>query len=188
MLLDGVFAAAISAGGNVFIAFGGSLFYGTVLGIFTVALFLRRVQGTAVFVAALLSEALVIVLFLRTNIGFLWYNVVGCAAVVLISATASIQSSLVSRVSPDRGSLDGVDVVVVGPGPTDPVRAGIVGVVQAATRRGLPLLSRPRAPLPGNWPPSCGPCGAGARPSRPGCPLSNPLRRPHEPRRLNSNP
>jgi Na+/proline symporter len=67
----------------------GSLFYGTVLGIFTVAFFLRRVQGTAVFVAALLSEALVIVLFLRTNVGFLWYNVIGCAAVVLISATAS---------------------------------------------------------------------------------------------------
>jgi len=42
-----------------------------------------------VFVAALLSEALVIVLFLRTNVGFLWYNVIGCAAVVLISATAS---------------------------------------------------------------------------------------------------
>ena len=53
------------------------------------AFFLRRVQGTAVFVAALLSEALVIVLFLRSNIGFLWYNVIGCAAVVLISATAS---------------------------------------------------------------------------------------------------
>jgi SSS family transporter len=67
----------------------GSLFYGTVLGIFTVAFFLRRVQGIAVFVAALLSEALVIVLFLRTNVGFLWYNVIGCAAVVLISATAS---------------------------------------------------------------------------------------------------
>jgi hypothetical protein len=47
------------------------------------------VQGTAVFVAALLSEALVIVLFLRSNVGFLWYNVIGCAAVVLISTVAS---------------------------------------------------------------------------------------------------
>ena len=34
-------------------------------------------------------KTLVIVLFLRTNVGFLWYNVIGCAAVVLISATAS---------------------------------------------------------------------------------------------------
>jgi hypothetical protein len=47
------------------------------------------VQGTPVFVAALLLEALVIVLFLRTNVGFLWYNVIGCTAVVLISAAAS---------------------------------------------------------------------------------------------------
>ena len=44
------------------------------------------------------------------------------------------------EVACDPGSLDGADVVVVGPGPTDPVRAGIVGVVQAAALRGLPLL------------------------------------------------
>jgi len=44
------------------------------------------------------------------------------------------------EVARDPGSLDGADVVVVGPGPTDPVRAGIVGVVQAAALRGLPLL------------------------------------------------
>lgn len=67
----------------------GSLFYGTVLGIFAVAFFLRRVQGTAVFLAAVLSEALVLVVFLRTDVGFLWYNLIGCAAVVLISATAT---------------------------------------------------------------------------------------------------
>jgi SSS family transporter len=67
----------------------GSLFYGTILGIFAVAFFLRRVQGTAVFLAALLSEVLVLVLFLRTAIGFLWYNVVGCAAVMLISAAVT---------------------------------------------------------------------------------------------------
>ncbi len=67
----------------------GSLFYGTVLGIFAVGFFLRRVQGTAVFVAALLSESLVLFLFLRTSVSFLWYNVVGCAAVMLISATVT---------------------------------------------------------------------------------------------------
>lgn len=44
------------------------------------------------------------------------------------------------EVARDSGSLDGADVVVVGPGPTDPVRAGIVGVVQAAARRRLPML------------------------------------------------
>jgi anthranilate synthase/aminodeoxychorismate synthase-like glutamine amidotransferase len=44
------------------------------------------------------------------------------------------------EVARDLASLDGVDLVVVGPGPTDPVRAGIVGVVQAAAGRRLPLL------------------------------------------------
>ena len=44
------------------------------------------------------------------------------------------------EVARDLRSLDGADVVVLGPGPTDPVRAGIVGVVQAAAHRGLPLL------------------------------------------------
>ena len=67
----------------------GSLFYGTVLGVFAVAFFLRRVQGTAVFCAALVSEALVLAIFLRTNIGFLWYNVIGCAGVMLISASVT---------------------------------------------------------------------------------------------------
>ena len=78
----------------------GSLFYGTVLGIFAVAFFLRRVQGTAVFLAALLSEALVLFLFLRTNVSFLWYNVVGCAAVMLISATATKLPGLCTPRSP----------------------------------------------------------------------------------------
>ena len=36
--------------------------------------------------------------------------------------------------------LDGVDAMVVGPGPEDPVRAGLVGVVRAAVDRGLPVL------------------------------------------------
>ena len=72
----------------------GSLFYGTVLGVFAVAFFLRRVQGTAVFCAALVSEALVLAIFLRTNIGFLWYNVIGCAGVMLISAGVTSVASL----------------------------------------------------------------------------------------------
>jgi len=72
----------------------GSLFYGTVLGVFAVAFFLRRVKGTAVFCAALVSEALVLAIFLRTNIGFLWYNVIGCAGVMLISAGVTSVVSL----------------------------------------------------------------------------------------------
>ena len=63
----------------------GSLFYGTILGIFLVAFFLRRVRATPVFLAALVSEALVVLVWLTTSIGFLWFNLIGCAAVVLLS-------------------------------------------------------------------------------------------------------
>jgi uncharacterized sodium:solute symporter family permease YidK len=63
----------------------GSIFYGTILGLFLAAFFLRFVRGTAVFAAALLSQSLVLVLFYATNIGYLWYNVIGCAAVCLFS-------------------------------------------------------------------------------------------------------
>jgi solute:Na+ symporter, SSS family len=63
----------------------GSLFYGTILGIFLCAFFFRRLRATPVFVAALASEVLVMALWTWTKIGFLWFNVIGCAAVVLLS-------------------------------------------------------------------------------------------------------
>jgi len=61
----------------------GSLFYGTVLGVFVLAFALRRITGTAAFVGALAGEALVLTLFFTTDISYLWYNVLGTAAVVL---------------------------------------------------------------------------------------------------------
>jgi Na+/proline symporter len=63
----------------------GSLFYGTILGLFVVALFLRRITATPVLVAAIVAEAAVIALFLFTDLGFLWFNVIGCAIVVVVS-------------------------------------------------------------------------------------------------------
>jgi solute:Na+ symporter, SSS family len=60
----------------------GSLFYGPILGVFLAAFFAPRLRATPVFVSALLSEALVISLWLGTAIGFLWFNVIGCAAVL----------------------------------------------------------------------------------------------------------
>jgi len=63
----------------------GSIFYGTVLGIFLVAFFLKHVQATAVLIAALVAQATVIALFLHSEIGFLWFNVIGSAVVVLLS-------------------------------------------------------------------------------------------------------
>lgn len=63
----------------------GSIFYGTILGIFLVAFYIRFVGANAVFIGALLAESVVIYLYFTSDIGFLWYNVIGCAAVVLTS-------------------------------------------------------------------------------------------------------
>jgi solute:Na+ symporter, SSS family len=61
----------------------GSLFYGTMLGIFLIAFYIRRVGGWAAFWAALVGEAAVLVCAVFTDISWLWYNVVGCGVVVL---------------------------------------------------------------------------------------------------------
>jgi SSS family transporter len=60
----------------------GSLFYGTMLGIFLIAFYLKRVGGWAAFWAALVGEATVLGCAYFTDISWLWYNVVGCAVVV----------------------------------------------------------------------------------------------------------
>jgi len=60
----------------------GSLFYGTMLGIFLLAFYLKRVGGRATFAAALVGEAVVLGFFVFSDISWLWYNVIGCAAVV----------------------------------------------------------------------------------------------------------
>jgi Na+/proline symporter len=63
----------------------GSIFYGTVLGLFVVGFFVHRVTATPVLIAALVAQAVVITLFFASDLGFLWYNVVGCAIVVGVS-------------------------------------------------------------------------------------------------------
>lgn len=63
----------------------GSLFYGTLLGLFLVGFFLRKISSTPVLIAAILAEAIVLALFFASDLGFLWFNVVGAAAVVVIA-------------------------------------------------------------------------------------------------------
>jgi solute:Na+ symporter, SSS family len=63
----------------------GSIFYGSILGLFLAAFFIRRVTGSAVFFAALIAQTLVFSLFATTNIGYLWYNFIGCAAVLILA-------------------------------------------------------------------------------------------------------
>jgi solute:Na+ symporter, SSS family len=63
----------------------GSIFYGVMLALFLVAFFVRWISGTAVFWAALAAQTLVFVLYFSLSISYLWYNVIGCAACVLLS-------------------------------------------------------------------------------------------------------
>ena len=63
----------------------GSWFYGTILGIFLVAFYLKQVKGNAVFIAAVISEVIVISVYYLDIISFLWLNVIGAVAVVLLS-------------------------------------------------------------------------------------------------------
>lgn len=60
----------------------GSLFYGTLLGIFLSAFYIRFVQSKAIFIAAILGEAIILYLWMYTKVAFLLYNVVGCLAVI----------------------------------------------------------------------------------------------------------
>ncbi|MEQ8245673.1 sodium:solute symporter [Fulvivirga sp.] len=90
-----IFASYLSLFENLIQAVNliGSLFYPIVLGIFIVAFFVKYVKGNAVFIAALISQALIIYThYLNVEgeaglftMGFLWYNAFGCLLVVLIS-------------------------------------------------------------------------------------------------------
>jgi solute:Na+ symporter, SSS family len=79
----------------------GSIFYGVILGIFLVAFFFRRVGGSAVFFAAVTAQAIVIAMYLSLNLGYLWYNVIGCA--VCIALSVSLQAALGPRAPSDVG-------------------------------------------------------------------------------------
>ena len=68
-----------------FVNIVGSLFYGTILGVFLVGFFMKFVKGRAVFWSAILAEISVILIFKYTNIGYLWLNFVGVVIVMLLS-------------------------------------------------------------------------------------------------------
>ena len=63
----------------------GSVFYGTILGVFLVAFFLKQVKGKPVFWSAIVSEALVIFIFTQDWVSFLWLNVIGAVLTVGIA-------------------------------------------------------------------------------------------------------
>jgi Na+/proline symporter len=64
----------------------GSFFYGTILGIFLVAFWMKNVKGTAVFYAALITEMFVIAAWYFNLMAFLWLNVLGCLLLMILAA------------------------------------------------------------------------------------------------------
>jgi solute:Na+ symporter, SSS family len=69
-----------------FVNIVGSLFYGTILGIFLTAFYLKRIQATAVFWAAIISECVVLYCYFFTDVAFLLFNIIGCLIVVILAA------------------------------------------------------------------------------------------------------
>lgn len=64
----------------------GSIFYGTILGVFLVAFYIKHIQGKAIFYAAIISQISIIAIFKADIVGYLWLNAIGCIFVIAISS------------------------------------------------------------------------------------------------------
>jgi Na+/proline symporter len=71
----------------------GSLFYGTILGIFLVAFYVKKAKGNLVFGAAVITELCVVLIYLADVVSFLWLNAIGALLVVLICLTGTLTKS-----------------------------------------------------------------------------------------------
>lgn len=90
-LLWGVIAIGVACVANLFdnliqlVNIIGSIFYGNVLGIFLLAFFIKYVRGTATFIAALITQAIIIYIWWIDVMPYLWLNLVGCVIVMVLA-------------------------------------------------------------------------------------------------------
>ncbi|CAA0239064.1 sodium:solute symporter [Tenacibaculum maritimum] len=63
----------------------GSIFYGNVLGIFLLAFFVKFVKGNAVFIAAIITQILIVLVWYVDWLPYLWLNLLGCVLVMGIA-------------------------------------------------------------------------------------------------------
>lgn len=90
-LLWGIAAIAVACTANLFdnliqlVNIIGSIFYGNVLGIFLLAFFIKYVKGNAVFIAALVTQVIVITGYYNDWMPYLWLNVFGCVLVMALA-------------------------------------------------------------------------------------------------------
>jgi SSS family transporter len=67
----------------------GSYFYGSMLGVFVVAFFIKRVSGTAAFIGTIVGQAAIFATSYFTNVAYLWFNVIGCLVVIAVALGVS---------------------------------------------------------------------------------------------------
>lgn len=81
-----------------FVNIVGSLFYGTILGIFLSAFYIKYLRSTAVFLAAIIAELIIIYLYFYTDVAFLLYNIIGCIVVIIFAFIIQLfQNSTATR-------------------------------------------------------------------------------------------
>lgn len=68
----------------------GSYIYGTILGVFVVAFYIKQVKGQAVFIAAVITEIVICICGYYNVVAYLWLNAIGCLLVIGIALIASI--------------------------------------------------------------------------------------------------
>ncbi|TYP75126.1 sodium:solute symporter [Aquimarina intermedia] len=99
-LLWGIIAISVACVADLFdnliqlVNIIGSIFYGNVLGIFLLAFFLKYVKSNATFIAAIITQMLIIIVWLFDVMPFLWLNVLGC---LLVMSIALIIQSITKR-------------------------------------------------------------------------------------------
>ncbi|PJJ84098.1 sodium:solute symporter [Mucilaginibacter auburnensis] len=68
----------------------GSYIYGTILGVFVTAFYIKRVKGSSVFIAAVLSEIIICICGYYEVVAYLWLNAIGCILVIALALLANL--------------------------------------------------------------------------------------------------
>ena len=87
----GIIAICFASIGNLFenliqlVNIIGSIFYGTILGIFLVAFFIKKITANSVFWAACISQIIIFSIYFNIDISYLWLNFIGAVVTILLS-------------------------------------------------------------------------------------------------------
>src|SRR5690606_93121 len=108
-LLWGIIAILVACTANLFdnliqlVNIIGSIFYGNVLGIFLLAFFIKYVRSKAVFIAALITQIIIIYVWYIDLMPYLWLNLVGCT---LVMGIAVLLQALLPKNDPEIIDLE----------------------------------------------------------------------------------